>query len=672
MADIKMRILEKYGIDITKKNLFKLYKIDSVEISEADLKAKFSQFREEKQKAITNVTFEKAKEKAQEDLNNVDKYEAILSDKKLRKELFDFYNNPTGGEKQEKRDVDSLELAREYFGLISQTKQVRKNDLDFFVKAFPEQRKNRKKITDMLAKEMKIYGLGNNTSDDESDTEEKEKSGPLIVNAFQEKTVLDVIRGENYLKKASADSSVLRDYPETAEGLYSFANMESASNIDELKNSIVEKRSIVITDIQEKQNGHSYDPLRDALNSLEKLCNQKDVIDNFDSFKTMVNYSAILPFIYEVYEMRPESFKNLYQIAEKRYEFKGENDFAVRYFKPVYSHFNIDASRISKILKNADEKTRKSKTYKKGQEKARKAAKVFPFAGKVIHWLTYWPVFIVYLLFEVAKAIFTNIGKLSVPIFFLVLILDNFFFPRMFPKIENLLYLRKLFEKGPNIEWYAYLYTVESDMHADMFTYTLVSIEMIIVMALIYILPALFAMKFVSAGSAYLAKSVDWMGYERSFGKIFTDLKNKSINQYKQCDNKAGKFISIKIKKIIINAVCGCLVVIVLAFAGQQIGKVNRQIKDARLEKQYEERKEEADKQKRIEKTVFKITADEANIRDGAGKSNKVIKTSKKGKKYHWTGESKTVDGTKWYEIYLNGSEGKTGWISSKVSTRIK
>ena len=95
MADIKEKIKTRFGIDIAAENIFKLYKIDSADISPAELETKIADTRKRWNISINGAN-EKfaARDKAR--LEKADSYEAILRDPKARQEVFAFCTNPTG------------------------------------------------------------------------------------------------------------------------------------------------------------------------------------------------------------------------------------------------------------------------------------------------------------------------------------------------------------------------------------------------------------------------------------------------------------------------------------------------------------------------------------------------------------------------------------------------
>ena len=131
MDDLRIKIIEKYQIDIDEDNLLELYKIKDQNISSDDLKKSIEDTRNRWKKSL-NGTNEKYIEIAKKRLAKSDKYEKILNDSKLRKALFKYYGN--NGNKD-------LDFAKEYFEIIATSKKLNKDDVDFFFKCYKSQKK---------------------------------------------------------------------------------------------------------------------------------------------------------------------------------------------------------------------------------------------------------------------------------------------------------------------------------------------------------------------------------------------------------------------------------------------------------------------------------------------------------------------------------------------------
>ena len=91
MADLQEIILSRYGIDIAKENIFKLYKIDKPDIAPQELDIKIQDTRKRWNQSINGAN-EKNAIRDKERMDKADQYEAILKDDRLRKELFAYYN----------------------------------------------------------------------------------------------------------------------------------------------------------------------------------------------------------------------------------------------------------------------------------------------------------------------------------------------------------------------------------------------------------------------------------------------------------------------------------------------------------------------------------------------------------------------------------------------------
>ena len=143
MSDIYDNILSKYGVDIDKVNILKLYKIDNAKISSEELEEKIKITKDKWTKSINGAN-EKFAKRDKEHLDNSIKYERILRNDKLRKELYKYYNSnnsskPTG-ESGVKGDIS---FAKQYFGVISKTKKIKQREVDFFFAYYQEERKNK-------------------------------------------------------------------------------------------------------------------------------------------------------------------------------------------------------------------------------------------------------------------------------------------------------------------------------------------------------------------------------------------------------------------------------------------------------------------------------------------------------------------------------------------------
>ena len=118
MDGIQNEILSRYGIDIARENIFKLYKIESYEISTYELENKIKEVREEWNISLKGTNREEA-QKAKVYLDNADKYEEILKDEFNRKEIYKFYNKME--EVDQLQMEENVKFAVDFFKLVATT-----------------------------------------------------------------------------------------------------------------------------------------------------------------------------------------------------------------------------------------------------------------------------------------------------------------------------------------------------------------------------------------------------------------------------------------------------------------------------------------------------------------------------------------------------------------------
>ncbi len=684
MADTQGKILSRYGIDISQENVFKLYKIDGADISSQELETRIRDARKRWNTSINGAN-EKNAERDRARLEKADQYEAILRDAKIRKEVFDYYQksseksagqaaSPGGG---------TTEFAREYFALIATTKKIKKADVDFFFKYYQSERKNKKAILDMLSKEMKMTGLGKEGSyadeDDTKDREGKKKndSSPLIVNLFQEATVLKIRRAIEKQEEAAQSSELCQRYPKLREGLFAFLEIKDIENAKQFTELMTARGKEVYAVRQEC--GTEYVPLVDLFNILQSLGEYQDVADNFPKFMLLLKYPSLTPYMFSFVEMKPDTMKEMVRVANREYSFRDDADFILNYYKPVHDNFGISDSSISSLLRKAEKKARQNKVLngideKLGRDRSRRRLSV---GAELIHFLAYWPVFAVYLVFEIAKVIFTRLHKLAIPIFFVFFGVESWLLPAY--GIDNLLILRKLFFKN---QWLSYLQEFLGESGVNGFETLFLSLIAILFLLAINILPGLFAAFFVTKFADDFNKRFDWLGIERTFRQIFATLKRKTQEQYAA---QKKLFLRRKVPSIAINIVCLFAFIAVFYFAPMGLRALSEITgygqKEVQMQPDYDDSAsgeaagaeetagtEDPEEDKSSMYGTMVITASSANIRSGPGTDYDVITTAPKGEVFAATGNQETAsNGRIWYEIYLDVEMTQTGWASQKV-----
>lgn len=679
MVDIQEKIFNKYGIDITKENIFKLYKIDKPDPSEEELGKAIEAARKRWNQSINGAN-EKNAERDRERLEKADKYEAVLRNPELCRSVFDFY---TKGSSQTKvftgESGGDTGFAREYFKLISTSKKLQKGDIEFFFNYYPSERKNKKAILEMLGKDFKLK-LTDDAKSDEAEKEfsgkTKDQSSPLMTNLFQEATIFKLRKCVEFYEKSLQSTEVCSRYPSLREGFYAFLDLDRMEDIHQFSDYVAVKSRAVYSIRQER--GTDYVPLVDLFNTLQTIVAYRDVVDNFSEFKLLVRYPELTPYMYSFVKMKPDTLKGIAAIACSECSFRNDTDFILSYYNPLYSHFGIINSGIGGILKKAEKKTRQNAVLKAINERlGLQNRRSFPIWAEIVYGLAYWPVFLVYLIFELFKLVFTTLARFTIPVyvttFGVIFVLVSY----IWFKIAGV-WTPSIKELSSNICMFV------KETYLDVFstspTFPLKVLVFIFLLSMFFflcVLPAWFTAKLVAESTKGLNKQYDWIGYERTFQRIFRNLKLKAVESYKA---KKRFFLKRKMGSVVVNLLCVAGIFSLVYFAvGMKL--FDRETVQAR---QIEEPVPlvkgnafdgiEADKTEQVTDsvnkktdTVITVTVPSANIRSGPGMSNSVITIVHQGDEFVTTGKGQVSGDNTWYEIYLDDNREQTGWVSQKV-----
>lgn len=670
MADIQTTVLKKYGIDIAQENIFKLYKLENADPTPQELQNAIDATRKRWTQSVNGANEKNAKRDG-ERLAKADKYEAVLRDNRLRKEVIAFYNGKNSGGSA----AGNTEFAKEYFKLIETSKKLKKEDVDFFFAYYPAEKKNKKAIVEMLQKEFKIYGLGKKGDEtepegdngEENPSEEKnKKEKPFIVNLFQRETIFKIRKMFEYYTTAKQTPDVTKKYPEIAESLYEYLRLDQTDTLTQLQTFVNSMKAEAFNVRQEK--GSDFICMVDLFNKLGELCECRDVVDNFEEFKLLVKYPSLTPYMYSFVEMKKPTLKGLMDVANKEYVFRDEADFILSYYNPVRDNFGItNSTAILQIIKKAQKQAKSNKVLdeldkKLGRKKQRKLA----FLPMLIYWLTYWPIFLLYFVFEVFRAIITQIGKLAIPVFGVLFLAMNILLPKTLG-MDNMLVFRKILMKE---EWLSYLQESIGISTDNIISLILYSLLIFVIFLIIYALPPLLVALFVSEAADNLNKQYDWIGAERTFQNIFQKLKQKVDTQFRE---KKQNFIKSSVSKILINVLCVVIVGILVhvvpmgfrAFSEKTgyFQKTEPVVQEELSNEQIDEEQADEEPEK-----VMVVTVSSANIRSGPGTDYGVVTTGVQGHEYIATGnQDEKSSGRIWYEIYLDDAREQTGWASDKV-----
>lgn len=547
-GNVRLEVLEKYGIDLEKENIFKLYKIKSASISDVELEVCIEQARRRWELSVNGSHEENAKRDS-ERLKKADKYEKILKNEKLRKQVWEYYS---GEEKKEEKSgsTGTVGFAREYFSIIKTSKKIQKEDVEFFFRYYANERVNRKAIYEMLKKEFGVHMNGKEGEEKKRASEENEK-GPLVQNLFKEETILTLSECMQDFEKARQLPEVCMQYPQLNQGLYEMVFQGKAAKIQteqQLEELITEQKKKAFERKQEK--GNAYVHVVNLFNKLYDLAKHADVRCNLEEFKLLLRYPKLTPYMFLFVEMKPKTIQEIAKIAQREYSFRNETDFILNYYNIMYDNFGISNNRIGAILKKAEKHTGKNKVLNWIAEKrGRGTKKELSIGAEILYRILYWPFFSMYFIFEIFKAIVQKLYILSIPVAIVVLILSNMYMPELLD-CGNLLDLLKIFNK---YEWWAFVTNngnITFRPGLEFWLQTLVEIAAILIFTL---LPAIVAFRYTTFIAGELNKYYDWIGYERTFRMQSRKLREKIVKEYLSYKDI---FYRKNMSKMILSVVC--------------------------------------------------------------------------------------------------------------------
>lgn len=288
-----------------------------------------------------------------------------------------------------------------------------------------------------------------------------------------------------------------------------------------------------------------------------------------------------------------------------------------------------------------------------------------------MNYAVYWPICLMYLVFEIFKVIVTKMSKMAYLLFPVLFIGMNWL-----AGDENLLVLCDIFDKE---HWISYLSSTIGEM-GTVFEVIIGSLTMILAKLLLFILPPLFISILFYRFSERFSQSIDWIGFERTFQEIIKALKSKTK---KQTNDSKTLFIKKKIPLAFVNIVCVVLLGAMIHFVplgikwlGETTGYSDMNFDSDAQQYDSESQQNDLDSQQNgteseseIEDIYMVITAANlANIRGGVGTGYDVIATAEPGKQFLWTGnQSDDENGATWYQIYLDAEKTQTGWVNMSV-----
>lgn len=551
MLDLRNRILQQYNIDIEKENVFKLYGIANPNLTDDEIEESIEKTRK-KWIMSANGSNERIAQRDKNRLAQAENYEGILRNKKLRKEVYRFYGNNKGGTGNKSNSQGSIAFAKSYFELVGSTKKIKKRDVEFFFKYFQkEEGRNKKAILQMLKEDFKVKDLGKEENYSENGSEgkttNKNKSNVLVVNLFSESTILKVKKCFEKYEQVLMSNEITRRYPLLKKSLYDFLGIDKINTSEEIKNLFEFTAKDIFAIRQER--GSEYIPLVDLYNNLNALIQEKDVIDNILEFKLLFKYSEFTPYMYAFVDMKPNTIKKLLEVANTNYAFVDETDFILNYYLIMYDNFGISNDGIKKLIKKANTKKTsnelKQKVYDKFGIEHNKRRMI---QADILYWLMYWPILTVYFVFKVSKIIFTNLHKLRMPLFLLLVTIFNKIFAEAL-QMEDLFAIKDLLSESTRNVILNNYFGLTTQNGFEIF---LLSLTIVVFLFIIYVLPALAGAFFVTQFSNDFNKRFDWIGIERTFKNVFEMLKRKVESGYKEYKNL---YVKSKIPHMILNVI---------------------------------------------------------------------------------------------------------------------
>ncbi|MBE5876621.1 MAG: hypothetical protein E7290_07010 [Lachnospiraceae bacterium] len=671
MADIQTNILEKYDIDIDKVNLFKLYKIENADISKEELDNKIEACLKRWQQSV-NGPNERLAQRDKVHLDNASKYESILRNDKLRNQLYAYYHKAGDS-------AADISFAKEYFGLLHTTKKIRKKDVDFFFEYFAEERKNKKAIVEMLSKEFKVLGLNNKENNEKADDKDKEVEGKkddgsiFVMNLFQEATLLKLCKCQEFFEAASKSDLIYQKFPAVQKTMFELLELEKTKQKDELAQKVAIWRKQAFDYRQEK--GNEFIPIVDLFNTLTDVLEYRDVIDNFEEFKLLIKFPKLTPYMYRLDDVKKDTMNELLEIAKRYYRFRDMSDFILNYFLLMHDNFNIGTSAVKGMIKDAKKKETVNKVWNAIDKKLAVKKDRVPVAAAVMQFVILWPLYLFWFLSKMIQLIFVVLKKLTVPMF-IVSFIGMVVFMAIFTNDQGLYVFRHIVNKN---EWYTYLGSVNDMQVTNGFLALILTFKQLIWGLAWTGIPSFLVFYFLKFVSEEINKGYDWKGLDRTMQAVMDIIRDRTKSQYEKFKRRYYfkrllPMASTLVCTLILGVIC-MLIPKGLAFLSEKTGyfytaekeEVPQEVESI-LQQEIPMEEEPMQTQECMDGDIFRVTANAANIREGASTEYAVITTVSEGEILNGTGNLQVTDaGTIWYEVFLDEAKQQRGWASQKV-----
>ena len=536
--NIKTTIRKNYNIDIDKINIIKLYKITDINIDNESLSKLIDTRHKKWQQAVNTGTNESFIERDKAYLAQAQNFETILRNKKLRKELFKYYNNTN--------NVKISDIVEQYFKFVSSTNNhVSKKEIDFFFNYFPEERKNKKSIE----KYLKI------NIDSSTTTNKKEKQTSLVTNLFDEDTLLNIRQCDLLYQSIKNNKIIIQHFPFMKDSFYkSCGFINEKENIQIIKDFTKKMRTESFSIRNEF--GSELIPIVDMYNILTEILENKDVTDNFEEFKLLLKYPILTPYMFAINEIKKENLNELYDIAKNNYKFFNINEFMSGYFNKIYDNFGIYDKNIKKIIQKAENQSTFQKLQKNVNEKIELYTHSLSTNTTFVFILTYYPIIITSFIFKLIKYIIEHLRYINAPAgaFISILLISN---SEKLYKYENpIIYI---FKNGFGKFTESIMKTNLSNASSN-FKF-LDSLFAILFAFIIYILPGIITGFILWNISGRMYAAIDFKGINRSFDNMVNNAKFYIIQQD---ELESGTLIKNNIGTIITNIVITITIITII------------------------------------------------------------------------------------------------------------
>ena len=529
--NLKTTILQQYGIDIDKVNIPKLYKVDSADIPADELEKKIAACRRRWNMSV-NGPNEQLAARDQAHLDNADRYEAILRDRRMLKALLDYY-----GKKGAAEESNACETAKQFFTALKDVNNnVTQKDFDFYMLYFPEERKNEKAIIEMLKKDFKAVALKPYNFGDEEEGEVKVKSSGMQQNRFQKESLSLLHKCELQYQQLQQRDFLKAKYPELSKTFYDFLRLDE---FDETEFAVfIDSASQETFTRQQNDAPHKdeYIYLTVFYNTWKDILKHNDVTGNFHMFKKLVRYPRFTPYLYLAEDVNQAFLEALLKQTRDEYNFASLNDFLYFYFKPLadgrHYSFTLD-KKLEALLKRIDQHPEDAEREKRRSSAAAKRRKMIPLPLQILRFFATWPIYLVQFIFESFRFAVINVQKLAwiIGVFFSLtfsqLITGNSLFANIWALITLL----------PD-EVSQYVQGIAGTADVNNFAMIIGGLSVVVGLAVAFVLIPVLCTMFLYYLAKDLDQSIDLMGYHKTFQFIQQTIEKKLLQAYKKLGKK--------------------------------------------------------------------------------------------------------------------------------------